>query len=1339
MELKFGEQTTFLLLWWLACCMQKSCSKMRDTLASSWFYRLAFVGVVLLLILPVWLSAQSVERSFVPKWTDARYVHPFMEPTYTVPAPAFEGCVYDERIYNLPYQALQVLHPGTAHATYGLLTTSQMEETESLEFFDALAQVADVDALFRGSEWYPASPMQHIPLQQGGQALSVLHLYPIQLHRSGTRIRTWRALHYSELAPAAAVATTQQALGKTQNTPTSKLATGVWHQLAISETGIYKIDKAFLEGMGISTAGLDPRNLQLYGKGGGMLPQQNSAFRHDDLPEVAIQVVGEADGVWNDGDYLLFYGLGPHVLVYDSLDKRMRQQNHLYTDRTHYYLTVGQSAGKRISLQPAATTADSVVSRLRHLAYWNLDQHNLNESGRLWFGQEFRGSSLSFTFSLATPGAVPNGQHRLYARVAGRSDNATTFQLGEGSSSLGSIGCQPVNTGCSYCDRADIRENVWALGGDRLQDGAQVSVSYSGGQNTQGWLDYLNVDYERSLSLDVPFFQGFIPIGRARTLGLDFAGGTAQHQLWLVNDPTTPAALDYQLSGSTLSTRLTASQSPWLVAFTPAAHQLPQYVGTVANQNLHGLPQAEYLIISDPDFVPAAQRLGQWHQQHDGLRFHVVSPGQIYQEFSSGMPDITALRDFIRMFWLRAGSNAAERPRYVLLFGDASYDYKGYETQPSRVPAYQARESNFPPSAFVSDDFYAFMDANEGLWGEGNAEDWQDRVRQTHTMDLAVGRLPVNSVAEAEAMVDKIIGYGTRGRQDDPWKNRILFVGDVYRDECNHHTEADNLAKNTVATEAPCMVAQKVYLDAYPSVNGADGVQYPIAQQQMIDRINRGALVVNYTGHGGEDGLSNSRILELNDISNLQNEGREAIWITATCDFGRCDVPSFPSGAERLLLKSKGGAIALITSTREVFSAGNFVFNQNTYQHFFDRTADGSRYLTLGEVMQQAKNASWSSYEINTRNFMLMGDPAMRIGLPEYEAVITEINGQALVPGQIDTLKALGRVSLRGELRQPGGGRLSNFEGTVYASIYDKAQRSTTSRCQFQFDEQRNILFNGRATVSQGAFTLEFVVPLDIDYTPGLGQISLFATSADQEAAGCTRQIAVCCTDPNPVQSLGPPTINLYLNSPNWRSGNLTDPNPDLMAEVYSDVGINTSGLGIGRELTAVLDGNTIEPILLNDYYTTVEDSYQRGSILYAFENLAEGPHSLKVRVWDVANRSATAETQFVVASRVSTAVDHVLNYPNPFTESTRFQLNHNQVGTPLRIQVRIYDQAGNLATQLDSRLTPSSYVLDHLSWEGQRADGSPLQKGIYLYEIRVTNEESGEVVRKYSRLVLMK
>jgi hypothetical protein len=606
-------------------------------------------------------------------------------------------------------------------------------------------------------------------------------------------------------------------------------------------------------------------------------------------------------------------------------------------------------------------------------------------------------------------------------------------------------------------------------------------------------------------------------------------------------------------------------------------------------------------------------------------------------------------------------------------------------------------------------------------------------------MDLAVGRFPARTPDEARILVDRTIRYVTQTDNTGLWQNRVLLFADYKPGEGSIHMANTEQLYNIAQQESPCLNVSKIYFDNFPIQGTAAGARFPTARQALITDLNRGSLLVNYVGHGGETGLSNSQIFEVPDIASLSNANSLAFWVTATCDFGRHDDPDRKSGAEFLVTNPNGGAIGCLTSVREVFSGQNQVFNSNFFRNVFDFDADLGRYITLGETTQRTKNMSWGVADVNNRNFGLLGDPGIQLAFARYRTVLTDINTRPVEPNAPDTLRALQFVTLRGEVQDRNGERLTSFFGDMDLAVFDKPKQNITREMAFKFFTQDVVLFNGRVSVNAGEFTASFYVPLDISYEIGPGKVSFFASSPQVDAAGCNTDFIVCCTDPNATSNDHPPTVALHMNDLNWVSGGMTDQSPMLIALLADDQGINTTGLGVGRELVAFLNGDERDPIVLNEFYSAKKDSYNEGEVRYRLSGLPEGRYNLRMKVWDVTNNSGEGYTDFVVASDAKLALDNILNYPNPFTTHTTFFFNHNKPGELLEAQVRIFTVSGKMVKTLRSSFFADGNLCNHIDWDGLDEFGDRIGRGVYVYQVVLRQPSTGETAAEYEKLVLLR
>ncbi|GAB4411666.1 MAG: type IX secretion system sortase PorU [Bacteroidia bacterium] len=1127
----------------------------------------------------------------------------------------------------------------------------------------------------------------------------------------------------------------------------SVLSSGTWYKIAVTEPGVYRLDAAFLGQLGINIASIDPRQIGIFGHGGGMLPQQNSAFRHDDLKEIPIQVVGESDGRFDGADYVQFYAEGPHTWAWSSESQRFRHSYHFYSDTTFYFVNVGLGSRRVALLNETRHGAIGPVSAAG-MRFHEIDNDNPIKSGRYWLGELFElNTPLQRSFYL--PDALPGGKIMVQVQAASHADVPTTLTIRNNGQVIGTLDFAATNVTNKESRYYYLRSGTYQLDASTLAgDSLKLSFTYNnnGSFRADGWLDWIEVNYDQRLDAGNQsqwFFNLSEGVGPGQAADLNVASVSGIYQFWDITDPTEVRAYAYTLDGSTARVRLPADSVKRFVAFRPI-NRPPHYAGRVANQDLHGMALVDYLIIAHPDFMEAAERLADFHATHYQRSTAIVTPAQIYNEFSAGSQDVSAIRDFIRMLYLKSGKLS---PGFVCLFGDGTYIYKNistvYKTDKSFIPTYQSRDSWDPVDSYTSDDYFVILDENEGYWGEGSGIDG-DQTRQVNLIDVPIGRLPVETIEEAQTVVDKIIAYATAPEGLGVWRNRVVLVADHKDGEGNTHVRQANGYTNLIYQGNPCINVEKVYMDNYKMVISAGQESFPEGRQALLDALDAGGLIVNYTGHGSELAWSNAYVYKNTDIARLQNFNRLPAIVTATCEYGRYDDPGLRSGGELMLLQPGAGAIAMLTTVRLVFSTPNETLNQNFYRHVFTFDSLKGRMPTIGEVMMRTKNSTFPRGDlsnINSRNFTLMGDPGLILNYPGKRARITSINGQPLEPGVVDTLRSLGKVQVRGLVEDELGRPMPDFLGEMDITVFDKPSQFTTLRSQYTFQWQKNRIFNGKATVREGAFTFEFVVPIDISYEDGMGKISVYFYDLETDGMGCHDRLYVGGTDPDAILDDAGPEVRLFMNDSLWVDGSMTGPNPFLYALLRDASGINTVGNGIGHEITAVLDGDFSRPFILNDYYTSRFDSYQEGSVRYQLKDLAEGEHTLQIRVWDVANNNSTAETSFIVADDAQVAIDRILNAPNPFYEgqTTTFYLAHNQEGKALDLTVDIYDLSGRHIKHLEGRYEPGSTTSSSMVWDGRTDAGAPIGGGVYIYQVILKDPATGRQEAETRRLIYLR
>ncbi len=1128
---------------------------------------------------------------------------------------------------------------------------------------------------------------------------------------------------------------------------TSKMASGEWFRFSVFNDGVHKLTYQHLQSMGVNVNDLSSDRINIYGNHFGLLPYENSVERPTDLLVNSIEVVDGGDGTLGPNDYLLFYASGAQR--WDRVNSRFKHTKNTYCDSATYFVGIDVQDPVRItsavlSDEPASAT----VTRFNDRQFIERDLINLVKSGRTWFGETFD-LTLAYTFSFNTPfltGEPATLTMAGAARTIGTT-NYSSFDVVSGAALNQNIQVQGV--GESYTGpyaRYFTQDMSFSPSGSSVP--VNLTFNKFNPASSLGWLDHLELNCRRELRMSGSqlAFMDTVSVapGAVSEFVLDQASSVSR--IWEITEPYDARRVDFTTDGATKRFKLSTDVLRRFIAFRDADFLTPTPIGRVPNQNLHAtaLP-ADLVIVCPPELQSAATRLAE-RRANEGLSVVMVTPQQVYNEFSSGARDVSAIKRYMRLLYDRADT-PEEMPRYLLLFGDGSVNNVSVApTNQNLIPSYQTEDALNPSRSYTSDDYFGLLDLNEG---EGTAD----------LLDIGVGRLPVSSLVQANEVVDKILGYdalkmlslngsscaenGDGGLVD--WRSHVLFAsddqeGDGY-DGIIHMSQSDQMATR-VETEHPKFNVHKIFLDAYQQVSTPGGERYPQASADLREMVQKGALVVNYVGHGGEVGWAHERFLDNGTILGWTNSDRLPLFMTATCEFSRWDDPGRTSAGEFVLLNANGGGVALMSTTRLAFSNQNENLANKFYDHVFDETDELGRPNRLGDIGRRTKRDMSTAYpsQLNHRNFCLLGDPSMRLAIPWKEIRITAVTDT--LGNDIDTLKALAAVRIRGFVDDGSGQPLTDFQGQVVPIVYDKAQQQATLANDggnpFLFMLRNSVIHRGRATVTNGTFDFTFVVPKDINYQVGPGRVSCYAESYTTNAVGYTNDQLVGGTATDvPLDEQGP-QVQLFLNDENFVHGGITDQDPLLLGKLFDENGINTVGSSIGHDLLAVIDENTEQAIVLNDLYEADLDTYKSGQVRYRLNDLTEGPHTLRLKAWDVHNNSSESTTEFVVTSSEEMVLDHVLNYPNPFTTRTEFFFEHNRPCTTLDVQVQVFTVSGRLVKTISRQLACTGFRSDGLEWNGQDDFGDKLGRGVYVYRLNVSTPE-GEKAEKFEKLVILR
>ena len=1093
----------------------------------------------------------------------------------------------------------------------------------------------------------------------------------------------------------------------------SVLSSGDWYQISTSKDGIYKLSFDDFNSLGIEVNNLAVNNIKIYGNGSGMLPSLNSEFRYDDLHENAIDVFDlNSNGLFDSEDYILFFGESPDVWHYNANTNLFDHETHLFSSEVYYYLNINeQGVSKRILEKQILLDYDQEINSFRDFLFHEEELENLIKSGRKWFGERFNfDNQQTFIFSL--PNLDNNYPVSVKTSFAARSLINSTFDLKLNNQFLTTVNIPAILSSPSS-EYAKLASSISAVNLNTSE--INLSIEYfSSDPGAISWLDFIEINANRELKMINNAMQFRQVDYISQEIGRFEIKNAFNSRVWDVTDATNIKELSVFFNGSSILFNDSINHIREYIIFNTNSYLVPDLQGKIYNQDLHNLSsEIEYVIISHPDFINAANRLASFHESVNSMKVVVVTPEKIYHEFSSGMQDVTAIRDFLKMLYARSNSQL----RYVLLLGDGSYDPKDrVSNNTNYIPTYQSMNSTSPTLSYVTDDYFGLLDEDEGLFLDD-------------LVDIGIGRFPVSSLEEANSLVDKIEKYYAP-LSFGSWRNDIVFIADDgdANDGNTHMSQADSLS-NIVSNNYKDINIQKIYLDNYLQESTPGGPRSEATQNAINNKINKGALLVNYTGHGGQLGWAQERILEIDQIQAFNNDFLP-LFMTATCKFSYFDNPEKRSAGEHLLLNRNGGAIGLFTTTRLVYSSPNYNLNKKFINLIFEKI-DG-KSVRLGDLFKETKRLSGTG--ANNRNFVLLGDPALRLAYPEYFVETVSIP---------DTIKALSEVTITGTINNENG-KMDTFNGTIFPVVYDKEKIRTTlgqqSCTPMPYRDQNNVLYKGSASVIDGDFSFSFIAPKDIEYNYGLGKISYYAFSNDInpiDAGGSNNDFIIGGIGQNITYDYIGPEINLYMNDRLFKNGGITDSDPYLLVDVFDISGINTVGNGIGHDITAILDGSSSNPYILNDYYKSDKDDYTNGTIQFQFMNLDDGYHTITVKVWDVFNNSSEKTIEFIVANGIVFTVDDYRCYPNPVVNSTNFYFSHNQPNVDLDISLDIYSITGSLVRSISNNINNMAFNVGPIKWDGKGDNGNKLSSGVYIANLNVT-DSNNNYISKSIRLILL-
>lgn len=1119
----------------------------------------------------------------------------------------------------------------------------------------------------------------------------------------------------------------------------SVLANGDWYRFYVEKSGVYKLSKSFLQQLGINLNNVNPRSIKIYGNGGRMVPLSNAIDYPADIEENAIQVVGEEDGIFDNNDYVLFYAEGV-----DNWSAENSTHLNLYDTKSYYYLNVQGAFGKRIAAMPEITSSGTPISICDTYNFHERDLINIVRLGRRWFGEDFSfNNEQTFDFS------VPNINTTLPVQIsvvgAAGSFNSSLMNVKVNDIDAGVLNFSAIGS-ASDIGFSETTQNFSVPSNVNLE--VKLVYNNNGVPSAKAYLDYIVLKAKCNL-IGVNKQYRFQNDAAASLLGFgeyQFSNANSIEQVWDITDIYNVSKVE-NLTQVNFSFKAPLGEVRKYIVVDRQDYFLPKKDANarVTNQNLKGtifkntqgqFQDVDYLIITPQFLNNAAEKLANFHRNNSGMNVKVVLLENIYTEFCSGKQDIGAIRNFVKYVYNNS-STSAKKVKYLNLFGDASFDFKNrIPNNTNVVPIFQAMESRSAgPASFCSDDFFGLMDPNEGVSAMGSG------------LDIAVGRMIVSTVKEADEMVNKVIEYYDL-KSYGSWRNNLLFIADDPSSEKpgdNQLQYFQNKLGDEIGNQKPFLNVNKILLDSYVQEVAGGGARYPKARTDIFDAFEKGALVFNYLGHGGEDGLADERIWEKVDGENLRNQYKYPLFITITCDFSRFDNPYKKTGGEITYLNAKGGAISMITTVRAIGQGEAQVFNPVLAKYLF--AYDGSPYVSVAEALRLAKN------QMNTNVVVYIGDPALFLAIPKPKVILTRVNDMPIT-GSFDDFKSLGVMKVAGQVVDENNTILNDYNGALAVTIFDKNILRNTLRNDFTdavindalataptmpFVSLGETIFRGNANVTNGNFEFNFVVPRDIRVPLGNGRMSFYAKKNNQllDQTGINTEIKVGGINENAAADATPPTVKLFMNDESFISGGITNESPIFLALLEDENGMNTAS-GIGHDMIAILDGDETNPFLVTDYYETELDNYKKGRLKFPFRNLEKGLHTLTFKAWDVYNNPISAEIQFVVVGDETLTLTNVLNYPNPFVSYTQFWFTHNRPFEPLEVQVQVMTVTGKVVWTKNQLINTDGFLSREIVWDGRDDFGDKIGKGVYIYKLTVKSTLTNKKTEKFEKLVIL-
>jgi len=1180
----------------------------------------------------------------------------------------------------VPLESDYRTHTYTVSLLYPEYAPLSAKEAQVAECFDSLlSETIDVETFVGIERGRGLLDISFIPIRRQGTRYEKLVSAQIVINANrSSRLNAPRA----------------KAEGSGRYAANSKLASGKWVKVSITEDGLYQFSRASLKKMGFT----NPDNVHLYGYGGHLLPELiREGTHHDDLQEVPLYYNSQTDS-W------IFWGNG---LVYWSDDTRI---SNTFARQACYFLTEEDAPSQIETLPTPATTSYYSYGSTRAHTLYEKDEVAWHSLGRHLFDGENYANNNSHTYSLTA--IDPTGNGKLTVVFTNGESTSNSVNVTINGTLAGTFSAQPLG------------DYIYATSATRTYDlaeqgtPAKLSVNLRSEAGKKARLDYLAYSYDRKLSTAA---TGFVDFTSVHTTPATFKITGTNVKVIRTGSIGVKDALVEGTQGDTYTINVDNGSEHFVAFDTGATFPEPTVVGNVENQNLHSLDSLDMVIIipASGKLLSEAQRLADAHIQYDGMRVGIVRADEIYNEFSSGTPDPTAYRLFMKMLYDKAASTEVA-PRYLLLFGDCAWDNRMVSsTWRNNNPddyllCFESENSFSDTKSYIMEDYFGLLDDGEGY-----------NILREKT-DLGVGRFPVTQLSYAKIMVDKSIAYMSN-QNAGPWKNLVYILGDD-GDENEHMRYANNVAENIIS-KYPKIEVHKIMWDAYTRVSTTNSNTYPDATKDIKKQMREGALVMNYTGHAAAYSFSHEFVLLREDFEKTKST-KLPLWVTCACDVMPFDAYGSNIG-ETAVLNPNGGALAFYGTTRTVFASQNYNMNRYFMQYLFANSNRANKERNrIGDAIRMAKSSIISDgreagYLENKLQYALLGDPALTLGNPKQSVVVDKINDQD-VDGTPIPLRAGERVKLSGHIEQADGTTMTDFNGIVHTRLFDNKEtivclNNAGATEPFTFTDRNSLLHESQDSVHAGVFSEEFIIPVDINFSGETGRLVFYAIDTENriEANGYNEDIPIGGMVDNTDFDKEGPQIFAYLNDEEFQNGGTVNATPLFVAQLTDASGISSSGNGIGHDLSLCIDGRSNLTYNINEYYTHEFGDFTSGTVAYNIPQLENGPHTLTFRAWDVLNNTSQTSLDFVVDDGLKTNITRIMASQNPAITSTNFMVSVDLPGSECDYVIEVFDFSGRCLWKHEDTTSGENGIYT-VTWNLTNGAGVKVDTGIYLYRCRV-------------------